>query len=159
MTRVATLFLCLLSPRFLHSQAVTPDSDGRRPPTAEECSVAEPLKPNLVLRSDSDIHGTVVDATKAPFSNSPIQLRKYISETEQLPVKRVRTDSQGNFDLGVVKAGRYRLLLSPNRGFAQPQKLECSAAECKLDVTLTANGTDLVTAIPPYLVIANCPVR
>jgi hypothetical protein len=160
--RVAAAFLWLASGVLLHGQTAILDSNGRRyppPSSAEECAPWEPLKPNLVLSSDTAIHGTIRDQTKAPFSNSPIQLRKYISETKQVPIKTVQTDAQGNFDLGVVKAGKYRLLLSPNRDFAQPQRLECSARECNLDVTLAANGTDLVTAIPPYSVIANCPIR
>jgi hypothetical protein len=33
------------------------------------------------------------------------------------------TDADGKFDLGTVKRGEYRLLLSPHRGFKQPEKL------------------------------------
>jgi hypothetical protein len=109
------------------------------------------LKPNLVLSSDTTIHGTVRDETTAPFSDSRIQLRKYVSETKQIPIKTVQTDALGNFDLGIVKAGDYRLLLSPHRGFAQPGKLKCTESECKLDLTLIVNPTDEVTA--------SCPIR
>jgi hypothetical protein len=152
--RVAAAFLWLASGVLLRSQTVILDSNGRRyplPSSAEECAPWEPLKPNLVLSSDTVVHGTLRDQTKAPFSNSPIRLRKYISETKQVPIKTVQTDAQGGFDLGIVKAGDYRLLLSPHRGFAQPEKLECLASECKLNVTLVVNPTDLVTA--------NCPIR
>ena len=150
----AAFLLLLAGGSLLRGQTVILDSNGKRylpPSTAEECSVFEALKPNLVLRSETAIHGTVTDETKAPFRHSPIQLRQYISETKQVPIKTVRTDAQGNFNLGIVKAGDYRLLLSPGRDFAQPAKMECLARECRLDVTLTANPTDLVTA--------NCPIR
>ncbi|MFZ0314279.1 MAG: carboxypeptidase-like regulatory domain-containing protein [Candidatus Korobacteraceae bacterium] len=153
---VATLFLWLLVSVWLaYGQAtVVIDSDGKRlplPTTSEECSRIEPLKPNLVLRSDTVIHGTLADQTKAPFSNSRIQLRRYISETAQVLVKTVETDKQGNFDLGVIKAGEYRLLLSPNRGFAQPTELDCLSTDCKINEVLVANGTDGVAAA--------CPIR
>jgi hypothetical protein len=152
--RIATAFLWLASGVILHGQTVMLDSNGRQyplPSSAEECALWEPLKPNLVLSSDTAIHGTIRDQSAAPFSNSPIQLRKYLSETKQVSIKSVQTDAQGNFDLGIVNAGHYRLLLSPNRGSAQPQKLDCLARECKLDITLIANPTDSVTA--------NCPIR
>ena len=153
--RVATAFFwCLASGVFLHGQTVILDSNGKRyplPSTAQECSLLETLKPNLALTSDTDIQGTVRDQTKAPFSNSPIQLRKYVSQTKQMLVKTVQTDAQGNFDLGIVKAGDYRLLPSSHRGYAQPEKLECPASECKLNVTLVVNPSDLVTS--------HCPIR
>jgi hypothetical protein len=118
--RVASAFLWLASGIFLHGQTVILDSNGKRHPLPSECALFEPLKPNLVLSSNTAIHGTIRDQTKAPFSNSPIQLRKYLSGTKQVSIETVQTEAQGNFDLGIVKAGDYRLLLSPDRAFAQP---------------------------------------
>ena len=52
-------------------------------------------------------------------------------------------DADGKFDLGLVKHGNYRLLLSPHRGFKQPEKLECSSTrDCTVDAVLIANPTD-----------------
>jgi hypothetical protein len=152
--RVATALLWLASSVFLHGQTVILDSNGKGyplPSSAEECARFEPLKPNLVLSSNTAIRGTIRDQTKAPFGSSPIQLRKYVSETKQVSIKTVQTDAQGNFDLGIVEAGDYRLLLSPHRSFAQPQELKCLARECQLDVTLMVNPSDEVTT--------NCPIR
>jgi hypothetical protein len=53
--------------------------------------------------------------------------------------------------LPLVKRGSYRLLLSPNRGFKQPAKLECQQKDCKLDTVLVVNPTDMPGA--------GCPIR
>jgi hypothetical protein len=66
-------------------------------------------------------------------------------------VKKASTDGDGNFDLGVVKRGDYRLLLSPNRAFKQAEKLKCWSKDCTLDVVLIGDPTDQLTA--------NCPIR
>jgi hypothetical protein len=65
--------------------------------------------------------------------------------------KMSSTGSDGGFDLGVVKRGDYRLLLSPHRGFKQPEQLECESKVCTIDAVLTANTTDELPA--------NCPIR
>jgi hypothetical protein len=64
-------------------------------------------------------------------------------------VKKVSTDADGKFDLGLVKHGDYRLLLSPHRGVKQPEKLECSLTI--LDAVLVVNPTDGPAA--------GCPIR
>ncbi len=123
-------------------------------PTARasyDCLQAEQVWPNLELRRDTAIHGHVEDQSGEPFRKSPIELRRYASQSEQTTVKKVSTDDKGNFDLGMVKKGKYRLLLSPNRGFQQPTKLECWQKHCILDTVLIVNPTDLPGA--------GCPVR
>jgi hypothetical protein len=50
---------------------------------------------------------------------------RYISQRKQVSVQVVSTDRNGHFDLGTVKAGKYRLLASPHRGFKQPSGLQC----------------------------------
>jgi hypothetical protein len=124
---------------------------GKGPFDAKYCDKVEPLKPNLVLSSTTHIHGTLVDGSGAPFVLSKIEVRRYISTEEQTFLKVVTTDKSGNFDLGQMDVGKFRVLASESRGFEQPNHLVCTQAECKLDIRLKANATDL----PTYA----CPIR
>jgi hypothetical protein len=110
-----------------------------------------PLHPNLVLPADATVQGRVTDQTNAPLKNSPIELIRYVSESKQERVKKLATDAEGKFDLGTVKRGEYRLLLSPHRGFKQPEKLECSSRACTLDAVLIVNPSDQLAS--------SCPIR
>ena len=120
--------------------------------TPEYCSQVEQIHPNFAPAEDVLVRGRITDQTTAPFQNSPIELRRFISEHKQVTVKKVSTDANGKFDLGLVKHGDYRLLLSPHRGFKQAEKLECSSTrDCILDAVLVVNPTDGPAA--------SCPVR
>ena len=120
--------------------------------TPEYCSQVELIHPNFTPAEDVLVRGRITDQTTAPFQNSPIELRRFISERKQVTVKKVSTDADGKFDLGLVKHGDYRLLLSPHRGFKQPKKLECSSTrDCTVDAVLIANPTDGSAA--------GCPIR
>jgi hypothetical protein len=124
------------------------------PPTAATsayCSQVEHIRPNLELPEDTTVRGHIADQTGEPFRYSPIELRQFVSESEQITVNKVSTNGDGTFDLGVVKRGDYRLLLSPHRGFKQPAKLECWQKDCTLDTVLIVNPTDEPGA--------GCPVR
>jgi hypothetical protein len=152
-TATASLLLGLLL-EGANGQVVVVGADGKSGPpsaTSEYCSQVEPLQPNLKLNVDTSVRGHVTDQTSEPFRNSPIELRHFISETKQVSVKKVSTDGDGNFDLRVVKRGDYRLVLSPNRGFKQPAKLECWPKDCTLYVVLIGNPTDQLAA--------TCPIR
>ena len=112
----------------------------------------ETVAPNLELTKSTHVFGALQDQTTAAFAESKILLRRYQTPSMIVDVKTVTTNAKGNFDLGTLSAGKYRLLSSPTRAFAQPEKLECwGQQECKLDITLMANPTDL-----PY---AACPVK
>jgi hypothetical protein len=119
--------------------------------TSGDCSEVEQVQPNLNLKADTRVRGHLTDETREPFRNSPIELRLFVSESEQITASKVSTDGEGNFDLGVVKRGDYRLLLSPHRGFKQPAKLECSSNDCTLNTVLIVNPTDALGA--------GCPIR
>src|ERR1700730_170893 len=120
--------------------------------TPEYCSQVEPIHPNFTPAEVVVVRGRITVLTTAPFRNSSIELRRFISERKQVTVKKVSTDADGKFDLGLVKHGDYRLLLSPHRGFKQPEKLECSStSDCTVDAVLIANPTDGPAA--------GCPVR
>jgi hypothetical protein len=104
-----------------------------------------------MLEEDTRIHGRLTDESGAPFRHSRIELRSFVSQSEQITVKSIVTDDDGKFGLGVVKQGNYRLLLSPNRGFKQPAKLECLQKNCTLDTVLMTNPSDMPGA--------GCPIR
>ena len=135
-------------------QVVVVGQDGKSGPppgNPEYCAAVEPLRPNLVLPENTAVQGRVTDQTTAPFKNSPIELRRFVSESKQDRVKKLSTDADGKFDLGTVKRGKYRLLLSPHRGFKQPEKLECTSRTCTLAVILIVNPTDQLAS--------SCPIR
>jgi hypothetical protein len=116
------------------------------------CYKIEEIQPNLVMRQDAHISGTIVDQTTAPFIKSRVELRKYISQRKQISVQVTSTDVGAHFDLGIVKAGKYRLLASPSRAFKQPEELNCGVeSDCKLKITLIVNPTDQLAA--------SCPIR
>jgi hypothetical protein len=113
---------------------------------------SEALLPNLILRIATTISGYVKDETGAPFKNSEITLVKASAIPLQPGYLYARTDGDGIFSFDEAEPGKYRLLASPSRAFAQPAKLDCyEKRDCNLEIILKANGTDR-----PY---ASCPVR
>jgi hypothetical protein len=121
------------------------------PARPSEYCLAEHISPNLELKHDTRISGRITDEAGAAFRHSRIELRSFVSQSEQITVKSIVTDDDGKFGLGVVKQGNYRLLLSPNRGFKQPAKLECLQKNCTLDTVLILNPSDMPGA--------GCPIR
>ena len=117
----------------------------------DKCS-SEVLPPNLVLQTRTVITGDVRDETGAPFKNSVVVLRKVSDSPLQPGQLDAKTDANGAFTFDEAEPGNYRLLASPNRAFAQPEKLDCyERRNCNLEIVLKANGTDR-----PY---AGCTVR
>lgn len=120
------------------------------PPDPHYCDRFK-VEPNLTIEQDADIRGRVVDAAGAPFSNSPVELRIFLSQAKQVLSKTVNTDADGNFHLESVKAGKYRLVVSPTRAFRQPAPLRCAIKRCEFSIALKVNPTDLPDS--------QCPVR
>jgi hypothetical protein len=119
--------------------------------TPKYCGQIELIQANLKLTEDTSVRGQLFDQSGAAVPNSPIELRRFIATTKQVTVKKSSTDGDGKFDLGIVKKGDYRLLLSPHRGFQQPENLECRSKDCTLHTVLILNPSDLPTA--------QCPIR
>ena len=117
----------------------------------EYCERVEPLRPNLVLKEETKILGRLTDQSTEVFRKTTIELRRFISPTKQVFLKKFSTDGEGYFDLGTIKRGNYRLLLSYSRAFRQPETVECGSKKCTLDISLIVNPTDLPTA--------PCPIR
>jgi hypothetical protein len=116
------------------------------------CLNVEHIKPNLDLSAAVQLRGRITDQTGAPFQNTTVELRRYVSEVQQVSVKKGTTDADGNVDLQIVAKGQYRLLASPSRAFKQPDKLECTSGDkCSLSITLQASPTDLPSS--------QCPIR
>jgi hypothetical protein len=115
------------------------------------CKKAEHIKPNLHVSTPRHISGLVVDQAVAPLKTSKVELRSYVSATQQMPVKITTTDADGGFDLGKVGPGKYRLLPSSTRAYEQPHHLRCPKEECRLAINLRANPTDLPLSV--------CPIR
>jgi len=110
------------------------------------------VKPNLHLPASLKLKGKVTDQTGVPFKNSPVTLRRYVSETEQTTIAKATTDSEGNFSLGTVGKGEYRLLASSTRAFKQPAEMWCRPdVECVLEITIEVNPTDLPDS--------QCPIK
>jgi hypothetical protein len=106
------------------------------------CYKVEKIRPNLELRKQVHFFGLISDQTGAPFENSRIELRRYISQRKQIIVKVATTGTDGHFDLGLVKPGKYRFLASPTRAFKQPSALTCDRDVCEINIVLAANSTD-----------------
>jgi hypothetical protein len=104
---------------------------------------SERVRPNLELQHQTRVSGRVTDIAGVPFKNSRVELRRYNSECKQVTITVSTTDDKGDFDLGQVEKGEYRLLASPTRIFKQPEELHCPRKECKLTIALQANPTDL----------------
>jgi len=116
------------------------------------CYDVEKIHPNFEVQGQIHVLGTVRDETTAPFTNSRVELRKYISQRKQVSVRVVSTDSAGRFDLGIVSRGKYRLLASPTRAFKQPAALQCQNIDkCELKITLIVSPTDMPDS--------QCPIR
>jgi hypothetical protein len=112
----------------------------------------EKITPNLSLSRAIEISGQIRLPNEEPLAHSKVALRHFVSDVVQPPVTTVETDSKGHFSLGPVQPGKYRLLASPARWAAQPEKLDYPAAgECHLDIVLKLNSTDL-----PF---SQCPIR
>ena len=126
---------------------------GRQPTKTETdkfCN-SERVRPNLGLQHQTRVSGRVTDIVGEPFKNSRVELRKYISARKQVTITASTTDDQGDFDLGQIEKGEYRLLASPTRSFKQPEAFHCPGKECKLTIALQANPTDLPES--------GCPIR
>ncbi len=118
--------------------------------TTEDCKNRH-IKPNLQLSKPTHLFGVLADPSGAPFKRSKVELRKWISATDQASLKVVETDNGGRFDIGMIEAGRYRFLPSASRGFKQPESLSCPEAECRVELVLQVNPTDTPDSV--------CPVR
>jgi hypothetical protein len=109
------------------------------------------VEPNFTLEQDADVSGRISDASGAPFRNSPVELRAFVSPSRQVLSLTAKTDADGNFQMVGIEAGKYRLIASPTRAFQQSAPLRCVTKHCDLVITLKASPTDQMDS--------QCPVR
>jgi hypothetical protein len=109
------------------------------------------VQPNLRLIRPTHLFGILTDQSGAKFERSQVELRRWISPTNQVSVKSVETDHSGRFDLGEIEAGQYRFLPSPHGTFKQPESVSCPEAECRVELVLKVNPTDTPESV--------CPIR
>jgi 5-hydroxyisourate hydrolase-like protein (transthyretin family) len=122
------------------------------PPDPNYCKNIETIRPNFKLQKQTHIHGRIIDVQGSPLKTSKVELRRFINESKQKTIKTTVSDSNGEFDLGQVKSGEYRLLASPTRGFQQPETLDCYERQnCELNIMLKVNSTDMLESV--------CPIR
>jgi hypothetical protein len=101
------------------------------------------VHPNLVLDAGVDIGGHVEDPSGAALVHTRIEVRKYISEVKQSSFRQLQTDGNGDFSVGVLPAGKYRLVIFA-RGFKQPRDLQCKSGKiCKVNVVPEVAPTDI----------------
>lgn len=109
------------------------------------------VRPNFIMKEAGRLSGKIIDQSGAPFQNSRVELRTYLSETKQIPLRSAVTDQEGVFRFDNLGPGRYRLLASPTRTFRQPEQFVCSRVDCDVLITLQASPTDLPDS--------QCPVK
>jgi hypothetical protein len=89
---------------------------------------------------------------RCAVKKSLLELRRYVSEARQVRAANAKTDDNGDFQLGEVSKGDYRLLASSTRTFNQPDESWCnSGGQCFLRITLQVNPTDSLAS--------QCPIR
>lgn len=116
------------------------------------CDKVETIKPNLTLYEEQVVKGRIVDFSGDPFKGTAVELRRLKPHNKHEILKRVTTDQDGNFSLGLLAKGKYRLLASQDRLFKQPDSLVCSPKkDCFLNVKLRVTGTDMPESF--------CPIR
>jgi hypothetical protein len=120
------------------------------PPDPEYCKKIEQIRPNLILKRKTHVYGVITDTPHNPIARKSVVLRSYLSPNTQQTLRSVQTDDLGRFDLGDVRAGRYRLLASWTRSFRQPDTLKCpESGECDLQIALVAPPTDGPDSVCP----------
>ena len=103
----------------------------------------EVVRSNFELKERLRVLGQLKDPTGAPFVDSKITLKTADEKGKFVLYRISSTNDKGHFDLGVVDAGRYRLLAAPNRGFKQPIMVGCHVGQdCEINLVFQVNPTD-----------------
>jgi hypothetical protein len=120
------------------------------PSDPKYCEKVEQVSPNLVLSHSAHVYGVITDFAKIPIANKQVLLKTYQSSSAPTTARETTTDDRGQFDLGEVNSGSYRLLASSTRAFRQPEKLECPVGDqCNLVIRLVAPTTDGADSVCP----------
>jgi len=117
------------------------------------CKNEKTPAPNFSVSSSVRVTGKLIlENTGAPFvfENTVVQVWTINARTVIVAAK---VDSQGQFDLGIVPPGQYRLIaaqrlqdgkLERQPGVDQPMPMSCSgASDCSITAVQRLHGTDL----------------
>ena len=109
------------------------------------------VDPNLSLETSADVKGVVQDPSGVAMIHTRIEVRRYLSALKQSAFKQALTDGDGKFSIGVLPAGRYRLvILAP--GFRQPRAARCArekACDLKIMPEIAPTDTFPESVCPP----------
>lgn len=119
------------------------------PPEICSCEKEE-VSPNLTIGTAVRLTGVLFDASGAPiqFNRTIVQV---LNPKNNEILSSATLDEKGRFDLGVVPAGRFRLIAFWSQEkkarrlplFDQPKALSCTGEnECHLQILLALHGTD-----------------
>ncbi|MGB0123576.1 MAG: carboxypeptidase-like regulatory domain-containing protein [Silvibacterium sp.] len=144
-----TLLVGMLgSSSFLFAQTICLGTVQQCKEAQRQLCASEPAPANLELSEDKSVQGTVSDESGARLKDVEVQLQVPKTGT----VLQSLSTRDGTFDMGIVKAGSYRLIFvkQGKQGIErlpltdQPKSLVCDGgtAVCELAVVLTIHGTD-----------------
>jgi hypothetical protein len=132
---IAVVLLLLILPGMVsYAQESSQDSDEVR---CEKFLKNESIAPNLKLKATTHITGSLNDNNRQVLKDWPIELRQWKSRKRQIPVKVLRTNEAGRFDLGLIGPGEYRLIAAPDRNWEQIRMVECvGPGDCSMNLLL-----------------------
>jgi hypothetical protein len=110
------------------------------------------VTPNLHVAANNTIRARLTDRTGEVFKDTPVELRQFVSQQEQVHVANTNTDARGEFILHDVPKGEYRLLVTDakRRGFRQPGEMWCKPEKpCALEIVLEVMPTDQPESLCP----------
>jgi hypothetical protein len=141
------------------AQTVCIGSDKECKEEQERLCREEPAPANLIVSKQQRIRGVLLDESGAVFvfENTFVQLRD--AKTRQV-LRQVLANPKGEFELGVVTGGSYRLVAVHRRRDGvltrlplteQPGLMTCSGDEdCKITAVQKIHGTDNpIDSCPP----------
>jgi hypothetical protein len=111
------------------------------PADAHACEKVK-VDPNLFIDRSIDVKGIVQDPSGAAMIRTRIEVHRYVSSLKQSPFRQTLTDADGRFSIGMLPAGRYRLVIFAP-GFRQPRAVRCTGEKvCDLNIVPAIAPTD-----------------
>ncbi|HKF46304.1 MAG TPA: hypothetical protein VKB38_03030 [Terracidiphilus sp.] len=120
----------------------------------------EVVSPNLFLAAPTTVSGFLLDQTGAPFAIGEQTIVEVRDPKKSKALYSAPVNLRGRFDLGLVKAGTFRLIvaikvhggvLERPPGFDQPARMDCSGdGECNIRPIVRADHSeDSLASCPP----------
>ena len=103
---------------------------------SRDCSVSKEFE----LKHPQTLAGVLLDPNMTPLPGLGIQLL-----SGKKIVQELRTNNKGEYDLGQVLPGKYRLRIHYGEGQFCAPEVQCGTKRCILDPKLTINPKNLIT--------------